>query len=98
MQPITEAHRKRIEEIRKKLNDIGCRESAFTSIELLFYEALSISRTYGNDTSNNTFLSALQQVEQEQYRETRNHYPKSKQREQAIRRFIIRLRSSLVVS
>jgi hypothetical protein len=41
---ISTSHKQRFDEMKKKMTLIGNKEGSFTQIELLFYEALSISR------------------------------------------------------
>ena|SRR5215207_11596957 len=93
---LTKQHRLRFNEIRQKLTSLGSRESAFVTIELLFYEALAIARTYGEDADNN-LLAALKQVYAEQYQATKEVFRKSRQRELAIRKFSVRLKNVLNV-
>lgn len=95
MTAITAIHKKRFEEMRKKLTILGSKESSFTAVELLFYEALTISRTYGNDVSDNTLLADLKQLENEEYKDTKAFFRKNTQREQVIRKFMHRLKEIL---
>ena len=92
---ITPTHKVRLDEIKKKLALIGSRESSFISIELLYYETLSISRSYGDSILDNSLLANLKQLEVDQYKNTKAYYKKSSQREIAIKKFITRLRSIL---
>ena len=92
---ISTIHRQRFEEIKKKLQILGCRESEFLKIELLFYEALSISRTYGKDPGQNALLASLKNVQHDQYEKTKIITRKVGQRELSIRRFVISLRKAL---
>ena len=92
---ITPDHKTRFGEIRKTLSDLGCRETSFSRVELLFYEALTISRSYGNDLSENHLLYELKQLEVHQYQGTKLYFKKSSQREQAIRKFVARLKTIL---
>jgi hypothetical protein len=95
MTSITSLHKKRFQEIRKDLGLIGCKESSFLKVELLFYEALSISRTYGNDRLQNSLLAALKKVEEEAYVKANEKFHKSRQRETCIRRFIVQFKNVL---
>ncbi|HEU4472901.1 MAG TPA: hypothetical protein VFR58_17525 [Flavisolibacter sp.] len=95
---INEAHKGRFDEMKKKLTLAGYRESAFTTVELLFYEAITISRTYGNDPGENPLLAALKEVEANQYRNTKEHFKKPSQREQAIRKFVVQFKNILTKS
>ncbi|MGZ3880592.1 MAG: hypothetical protein ACXVBF_04610, partial [Flavisolibacter sp.] len=56
---ISNAHRQRFEEIRKNLQLLGNKESQFVKIELLFFEVLSIAKSYGEDPEQNSFLARL---------------------------------------
>jgi hypothetical protein len=92
---ISTTHRQRFEEIRKSLQTLGCKESEFVKIELLFFEALAISRTYGDDPDQNTLLAALKSVQHDQYEKTKAVTRKAGQRELFIRRFVVSLRKVL---
>lgn len=85
---ISPEHKRRFTEIKSGLAQLGCRESAFVQIELLFYEALTISRSYGNDTQQNGLLAALKQLQSDEYAATAERFAKAAQREKAIRRFV----------
>jgi hypothetical protein len=93
--PITIEHKRQFEEIRKKLITVGASESNFIKVELLFYEALSVAREYGDDVSENGLLAALKQLQGKQYQETKGLFKKSIQRERVIRRFISSLKAVL---
>ncbi len=88
-------HKERFEEMRKKLLVLGSRESSFLAVELLFYEAITIARSYGNDPEQNQLLYALKQLESGAYHDTKAHFKKSNQRETVIRRFIVQLKNIL---
>ena len=92
---ISISHRKRLDEIKRTLDLLGCREGNFVRVELLFYEAITISRTYGEDASQNAFLSALKSLRQEQYQKTRELTKKPVQRELQIQKFIVQLKRVL---
>ena len=92
---ISTAHQQRLEEIRKDLQSLGYKESQFLKIELLFFEVLTISRTYGNDLEQNRLLAELKTVQHDQYEKTKAHTRKAGQRELSIRRFVISLRKVL---
>jgi ABC-type transport system involved in cytochrome c biogenesis ATPase subunit len=92
---ITSTHQQRFEEIRKGLRALGCRESQFIKVELLFFEVLAISRTYGDDITQNTLLAALKNVQHDQYEKTKIITKKAGQREVSIRRFVVSLRKIL---
>jgi hypothetical protein len=86
---------KRFEEIKKMVSLIGAKESSFLKIELLFYEAISISRTYSNDSVGNIYLTKLKKVQAIEYEKTKEHTKKSTQREKNIRSFIIQFKKAL---
>ncbi len=88
-------HKQKLGEIYKRLNSLGSKESAFSSVESLFYEAINISRQYGNDVSENSFLAGLKEVENTEYKLTQAHYKKSNQREIAIKKFMTRFRARI---
>jgi len=92
---ISTTHRKRFEEIRKKLQSLGCRESQFLKIEMLFFEVIDISKFYGEDTGENNLLAALKNVQHNQYQKTQTATRKPAEREFFIRKFIISLRKIL---
>lgn len=85
---ITRLHKLRFEEIRKSLTLLGCREGNFLRVELLFYEVLNISRSYGNETEGNSLLANLIMLQQNQYQKTKTPTVKRNQREVHIRHFV----------
>jgi len=93
--PLSNIHKSRFDEIKKKLSLLGCKESSFITIELLFYEAINISRTYGDDPTENKLLSALKQLQVDQYQSAKELFRKSSQKEQAIRRFNVQFKNVL---
>ena len=68
---ITTADRKRFDAIRKDLDMLGSRESTFLKVELLFYEALNMAKTYEANVQLNTLLAALRQVQVGAYEKTK---------------------------
>ena len=94
-QSLSAVHKKQFEEIKKSLSAIGGKENSFVKVELLFYEALTAARTYGDDVSENGLLAALKELQANQYREAKLLYAKSVQRERAIRRFLSALKTTL---
>ncbi|MBD0332327.1 MAG: hypothetical protein ICV66_06705 [Chitinophagaceae bacterium] len=92
---ITDLHKQRLKEIRNSLNVIGYKEGSFLQVELLFYEALTISRTYGNDPDQNILLAAFKKLQSEQYEKTKELTRKSSQREKRIRGFIFQFKKIL---
>ena len=81
-------HKKRFEEIKKELTLIGSREANFIKVELLFFEAITIAREYGNDIDQNTLLYSLKNLQNTSYQDTKEHLKKSSQQEQVIKRFV----------
>lgn len=92
---ISDTHRHRLEEIRKNLQELGNKESVFVKIELLFFEVLSIAKTYGEDPEQNTLLAELKALQHQQYEKTKIATRKATERESAIRRFTVGLRKIL---
>ena len=92
---ISNAHRHRFEEIRKNLQQLGNKESQFVKIELLFFEVVSIVKSYGEDPGQNTLLAGLKNLQNDQYEKTKIATRKASERESAIRRFTVGLRKLL---
>jgi len=92
---VTIPHQQRFEQIKKNLTLLGNRESNFLQVELLFFEALTLSRNYGEDMQENALLRALKDLQQEQYAKTKSLTNKPSQREQFIRKFVVRLKQIL---
>ena len=98
-EPTPKTDKQRFEEIRKSITEIGAKESAFIRIEQLFYEAINISRSHGNDIADNKLLALFKELEEsDYYQKTRAHFRKSSQREQAIRRFINQFKKLLALA
>lgn len=91
---ISLAHRQRFDEMKRRLILIGNKESSFTQVELLFYEALSISRTYGDDINKNGLLADLRRIHTDQYQKTKELTRKNR-RELNIKHFITKLKTAL---
>ena len=89
--------KQRFEEIRKSISEIGPKESSFIRVEQLFYEAINISRNYGNDVSSNKLLALFKALEADHYQNTKAHFRKSSQREQVIKRFINQFKIVLAI-
>lgn len=92
---LSNTHRQRFEEIRKNLQELGHKESVFIKVELLFYEVLSIAKTYGEDPEQNGLLAELKYLQHDQYEKTKIATRKANERENAIRRFVVGLRKIL---
>lgn len=88
-------HKQQFQEIKKKLTAIGAKEGSFIKVELLFYDAMSVAREYGDNEAENGLLAALKQLQANEYRQTKALFNKSAQRERVIRRFINRLKTVL---
>lgn len=84
-----------MEEIRKKLQLLGCKESQFLKIEMLFFEVIDISKSYGENVGENNLLAALKNVQHDQYQKTQTVTRKPAERELFIRKFVITLRKIL---
>ena len=87
--------RNRFKEIKKNLVLLGPREHTFSKVELLFFEALDISREYGSNPEENNILAQLKRVQDEAYEKTKAHTQKSSQREVHIRRFMTQFKRVL---
>lgn len=92
---ITVVDRGRFDEIRKSLDILGNKESAFLRVELLFYEALSMARAYGTDLQLNSLLAALKNVQQNTYEGTKEVCRTSQQKEKLIRKFIVQFKKAI---
>ncbi|MGZ3839857.1 MAG: hypothetical protein ACXVMS_18285 [Flavisolibacter sp.] len=88
-------HQVRFEEIKRNLGLLGCKESSFIKVELLFFEALTISRTYGEDMHVNPLLRALKDLQYGPYEKTKEVTRKPAQREIVIKKFIVKLKQVL---
>ena len=93
---ISAGHKKRFAEMKLQLSQLGSRESAFIQIELIFFEVLTISRSYGSEPEENGLLAALKNLQADEYAATAERFAKATQREKAIRRFINGLRNILM--
>jgi hypothetical protein len=94
MKSIDKVQKEELERMKKQLSLIGSKEGNFISVEILFYEAITFSRTLG-DAEDNQLLAALKQIQATEYRAAKEHYSKSTMREKAIRRFISRFKIAL---
>lgn len=84
---LSQQHKERLKAICKDLSSMHTDERTFIKMELLFFEALTITREYGNDVQENHFLAELKQLQENEYARTQEKYSKSKQREHAIKNF-----------
>jgi hypothetical protein len=89
---------KQLLEIRKKLSVFGSKESTFINVELLFYESLTIARLNADDPLSNELLGELKILESTLYKNTRELYLKTNQKEVAIRRFMVQFKLILATS
>lgn len=92
---LSQDHQHRLDDIKKSLGTIGCREGNFMKAELLFFEALSISRIYGNDPEQNSLLSALKALQYNQYDSTKAATRTARQKELIIKKFMVGFRNVL---
>jgi hypothetical protein len=95
---ISSSHKKRFEEIKRNLPLIGYKEDSFSRIELLFFEVLTISRSYGEDPDQNPLLAELKRVHTTEYKRTTEATRKSRQREVNIKHFVMRFKKLLAQS
>lgn len=95
MKSITPHHKKQFEEMKKSLVAIGAKEGNFIKVEILFYDAITVARTYGEDPSENPLLAAFKDLQANQYQDTKALFNKNTQRERVIRRFIGSFRTVL---
>lgn len=96
--PISAAHKRRFEEIKKRLSELGNTENNFVQVELLFFEAITISKEYGDDVHTNPLLAALKQLQHGEYEKTQMPTQKINQRQAFIRYFIVAFKKVLSVS
>lgn len=92
---LSKPHQKRFDEIKKSLGLLGCEESNFLKVELLFFEAITISRDYGSDPSTNELLASLKQLQEEQYKKSKEPTVRSSQKKLHIRQFVTGLKKIL---
>lgn len=85
---ISTPHRRRLEEIRRTVGLLGCKESNFIRVELLFFEVLDLSREYGTETATNPLLADLLKLQEDQYEKTKAPTARRTQKEIVIRHFI----------
>ena len=88
-------HKKRFDEIKRRLSVLGNGENNFVQVELLFFEALDIAKEYGDDILANPLLASLRQLQQGDYEKTKAPTQKINQRVTVIRRFISGFKKAL---
>ena len=88
-------HKKRFDEIKKRLSALGTGENNFVQVELLFFEAIDIAKEYGEDVQTNPLLAALRQLQQDEHEKTKAPTHKVNQRVVLIRRFVMGLKKDL---
>jgi hypothetical protein len=98
MKPLENTYVVKLEEIRKKLSVIGCKESTFITVELLFFNALTVSTEMGDSPEGAGLQHALRRIQAEEYQTTKNHFKKSTQREKVIRGFIASFKKALGIA
>lgn len=91
----SDTDRNRFKEIKNSLVRLGPREHTFSRVELLFFEALDISREYGSNPDENKILADLIRLQEDAYQKTRAHTQKSSQSEMKIRRFMTQFKRVL---
>ena len=79
----------------RSLNSLGWKEHNFTKVELLFFEAITVSRSYGEDQNENPLLNSLKKWQHQAYEQTQTPTVRAGQRELAIRRFVLGLKKIL---
>ena len=92
---LTSVHRKRFEEIRRKLTLLGNKENNFLQVQLLFYEALTIAKDYGDTEGASVLLTQLRQLEQNEFAKANVPTVKQNQKEGNIRHFVVGLKKVL---
>lgn len=92
---ITTTDRKRFDAIRKRLAMLGKQERTFLQVELLFYEALNMAKTYGEDVQLNTLLAALRNVQTGAYEKTKEVCRTSTKKEQLIQQFVVQFKKAI---
>ena len=77
---------KRIKEISLKLKSFSCNQSSLISIELLFFDALTILRNIDESNGQN-MIRTLLLVKENEYKRTQEYNRSIKAAEKAIRQF-----------
>jgi hypothetical protein len=85
------------EQLKKNLSSMGSKESGFTQVELLFFDALELSKNYGIESGDSSLYNALKNLQQEQYAKANALTRKPAQRELQIKKFIIQFKRILSV-
>ena len=80
-------YQEKLKAVSTSLCSLSFHESSFIKMENLFFEVLSLARTFGNNTNNQVPLTALKDIQENQYKRTQEKYSKSRQREVAIKQF-----------
>ena len=84
----------RLKEISTKLKSFNCGQSSLISIELLFFDALSILRSIDNEEKQNTIKSLLA-IKENEYKRTQEYYRSVKTLEKTIRQFRFSFKKAL---
>jgi hypothetical protein len=95
MELLSQSDKKQLEGIKRELTVTGAKESSFVKIELLFYQAISVARQYGDNEDENGLLAALKKIQVSEYQDTKAYFKKNTQREKVIRRFISSIKNAL---
>jgi hypothetical protein len=90
LQPrFSEDHKKKIADVIGKLRAIPGDESSFIRLEILFYDVLTLARTYGEDVNENGLLAGLKRIQGNEYKHAQEKFNKSRQRVLVIKKFRI---------
>ena len=94
---ITAPDKNRFEEIRKSLSSLGSKEATFLKVELLFHEALTMAKAYGNDLRENFLLAALRKVQLDAYEKTKEVCRTKSQKERLIHHFVADFKKAIAI-
>jgi hypothetical protein len=95
--PISASDKNRFDQIRKTISELGCKEGSFLRVELLFYEALGIAKTYGDNLQFNGLLAALKEVQSGVYQNTKLICRTSSQKERHIHKFVVQFKKAIAL-
>jgi hypothetical protein len=85
----------KLELIQKKLSTIGCKEKTFIIVEIMFFDAITISREICKGLGKTELFNTLKKIQTVEYQSTKAHFRKSSQREKVIKTFIITFKKAL---
>ncbi|MCU7552665.1 hypothetical protein OCK74_26330 [Chitinophagaceae bacterium LB-8] len=92
---ISENDKRSIDYAIRRIRAISSDEGSFIQLELLYYEVLSIARTYGNEINENTMLAGLKQIESNEYKHAQERFKTSSQKIGAIQKFRVAIKKEL---